>query len=604
MEKKELRNVAIIAHVDHGKTTLVDKILYTCQIFRDHQVIRELILDNKELERERGITIVSKNIAVNYKGVKINLIDTPGHADFGGEVERVLKMADGILLLIDAFEGPMPQTRFLTQKALSLNLIPIVIINKVDKKNCQPDIVYEKTFDLFFNLNATEKQLDFPVLYGSSKEGWISFDWNIPTKDITILLDTIIKHIPAPQHKTGILQLQITSLDYSPFIGRIAIGRIESGFIQEKMPIAIINKEKKITHSYVKELYTFNGLDKIKVKKVFCGDICAITGLENFSIGDTLSNIENPKALPDIKVDEPTMNMLFTINNSPFYGKDGKYLTSNHLQIRLMKEIEKNLALRVKFTNSPDSFIVYGRGVLHLSILIEEMRREGYEFQVGQPKIILKEINGNKCEPIEILIIDVPENYSGKIIELVTLRKGELIFIETKQDIQRLEFRIPVRGMIGLRNYLLTASSGKAVISHYFYSYELWKGNISLRTVGVLISMDQGISTVYKIDKLQNKCKFFIAPGEKVYEGMIIGEHSRENDITVNITDNKQLTNFRSTLKDNSAKIVPPIRLSLEEALEYIQEDEYVEITPLHIRLRKIILKENERLVIQKRKLK
>lgn len=604
MQNRQLRNVAIIAHVDHGKTTLVDNILHTCQLFHDHQAVGELILDNNELERERGITIVSKNVSVNYKGTKINLIDTPGHADFGGEVERVLKMADGVLLLVDAFEGPMPQTRFVTQKALALGLKPILVINKIDKENCQPELTYEKVFDLFFHLEATEEQLDFPVLYGSSKEGWMSTDWKQPTENIKVLLDTIIERIPAPMDKLGALQLQITSLDYSSFVGRIAIGRVTRGLIRENMPLALIDREGKIKRSRVKELYKFDGLGKIKVKEVSCGDICAVVGLEGFNIGDTLADEEQPEALPQIEVDEPTMSMLFMINNSPFYGKEGKYLTSGHLHGRLMKETEKNLALRVKSTDTPEAYLVYGRGMLHLSILIEEMRREGYELQVGQPRVILKDIEGRKHEPIEILAVDVPEVYSGKIIELVTLRKGQLVTMESRGDLQHLEFRIPARGIIGLRTYLLTASAGEAIIAHRFDVYEPWKGDIPTRALGVLVSMDKGMATAYRIDKLQDRGKFFIAPGEEIYEGMIVGENSRENDLTVNLSEGKQLTNFRTTSKDDVAKIAPPIHFSLEEALEYIQADEYVEVTPSSIRLRKIILKENERLVVQKRRSK
>lgn len=599
-----LRNIAIIAHVDHGKTTLVDKILHSCKLFSDHQQVGDLILDNNDLERERGITIVSKNVSVTYKDTKINIIDTPGHADFGGEVERVLKMADGVLLLVDAFEGPMPQTRFVTQKALSLGLKPIVVINKVDKENCHPEAVYEQVFELFFHLNATEDQLNFPVLYGSSKQGWMSPRWQEPTDDIFALLDAILTHIPAPEIKEGPLQMQITSLDYSAFVGRIAIGRLARGSAKENMPLALIDAQGNISKSRIKELYVFDGLGKTRALEVFCGDICAVVGVEGFQIGDTLSDANQPEALPCIEVDEPTMNMLFTINNSPFYGKDGKFLTSRHLQERLYKETEKNLALKIVPTESPDAFLVYGRGVLHLSVLIEEMRREGYELQVGQPQVITREVDGKKHEPIEVLTVDVPEQYSGKIIEITTQRKGELLIMESKGDLQHLEFRIPSRGVIGLRNMLLTSSAGEAVLAHRFDSYEPWKGEIPTRSLGVLISMDKGLSTAYRIDKLQDRGKFFIAPGEEVYEGMIIGEHSRENDLTVNITEGKQLTNFRTTSKDDAARIAPPIRFSLEEALEYIQGDEYVEITPKHMRLRKIILKESERLVAQKRRSK
>lgn len=597
-----LRNIAIIAHVDHGKTTLVDKILHSCQLFSDHQEVGDLILDNNDLERERGITIVSKNVSVKYKNTKINIIDTPGHADFGGEVERVLKMADGVLLLVDAFEGPMPQTRFVTQKALSLGLKPIVVINKVDKENCQPELVYEQVFELFFHLEATEDQLNFPVLYGSSKQGWMSTQWQEPTGDILALLDAILTYIPAPKVKEGPMQMQITSLDYSSFVGRIAIGRVARGSIKENMPLVLINSEGKISKSRIKDLYVFDGLGKAKASEVSCGDICAVVGVEGFQIGDTLADVDQPEALPHIKVDEPTMNMLFTINNSPFYGKDGKFLTSRHLQERLYKETEKNLALKIVPTDSPDAFLVYGRGVLHLSVLIEEMRREGYELQVGQPQVIIREVEGKKHEPVEVLTVDVPQEYSGKIIEIATQRKGELLIMEAKGDLQHLEFRIPSRGVIGLRNMLLTASAGEAILAHRFDAYEAWKGEIPTRALGVLVSMEKGLSTAYRIDRLQDRGKFFIAPGEEVYEGMIIGEHSRENDLTVNITEGKQLTNFRTTSKDDAAKIAPPIRFSLEEALEYIQSDEYVEITPKHMRLRKIILKESERLAAQKRR--
>ncbi|WP_103326721.1 translational GTPase TypA [Bacteroidetes bacterium endosymbiont of Geopemphigus sp.] len=597
-----LRNIAIIAHVDHGKTTLVDKILHSCQLFNDHQVVGDLILDNNDLERERGITIISKNVSVKYKNTKINIIDTPGHADFGGEVERVLKMADGVLLLVDAFEGPMPQTRFVTQKALSLGLKPIVVINKVDKENCQPELVYEQVFELFFHLEATEDQLNFPVLYGSSKQGWMSTQWQEPTGNILALLDAILNYIPAPKVKQGPMQMQITSIDYSSFVGRIAIGRVARGSIKENMPLALVNSDGKISKSRIKDLYVFDGLGKAKTPEVSCGDICAVVGVEGFQIGDTLADVDQPEALPHIKIDEPTMNMLFTINNSPFYGKDGKFLTSRHLQDRLYKETEKNLALKIVPTDSPDAFLVYGRGVLHLSVLIEEMRREGYELQVGQPQVIIREIEGKKHEPVEVLTVDVRQEYSGKIIEIATQRKGELLIMEAKGDSQHLEFRIPSRGVIGLRNMFLTASAGEAILAHRFDTYEAWKGEIPTRALGVLVSMEKGFSTAYRIDRLQDRGKFFIAPGEEVYEGMIIGEHSRENDLTVNITDGKQLTNFRTTSKDDAAKIAPPIRFSLEEALEYIQSDEYVEITPKHMRLRKIILKESERLAAQKRR--
>lgn len=592
---QSIRNIAIIAHVDHGKTTLVDKILHTCNLFRDNEASGELILDNNDLERERGITIVSKNVAVTYKGVKINIIDTPGHADFGGEVERVLKMADGVILLVDAFEGPMPQTRFVTQKALSLGLKPILVINKVDKENCRPEEVHEAVFELFFNLEATEEQLDFKTIYGSSKQGWMSTDWRQPTADLTTLLDLILEEIPPAPVPEGSLQMQITSLDYSSFVGRIAIGRVARGVIRENMPISLVKKDGKIVKSRVKELYTFDGLGKQKVQEVRGGDICAVVGVEGFEIGDTIADYENPEALPGISIDEPTMNMLFTINNSPFFGKEGKFVTSRHLRERLFKETEKNLALRVEETQSPDALMVYGRGILHLSVLIETMRREGYELQVGQPQVIIKEIDGVKCEPVETLIVDVPAESSGKVIELVTQRKGEMKVMEPKGDLQHLEFEIPSRGIIGLRNAILTATAGEAIMAHRFKSYEPLRGEIAQRINGVLISMDKGTATAYRIDKLQERGRFFVSPGDEVYEGMIIGENSRDNDMVVNITEGKQLTNFRTTSKDDAAKIAPAVKFSLEEALEYIQNDEYVEVTPQNMRLRKIILKEVDR---------
>lgn len=592
---QSIRNIAIIAHVDHGKTTLVDKILHTCNLFRDNEASGELILDNNDLERERGITIVSKNVAVTYKGVKINIIDTPGHADFGGEVERVLKMADGVILLVDAFEGPMPQTRFVTQKALSLGLKPILVINKVDKENCRPEEVHEAVFELFFNLEATEEQLDFKTIYGSSKQGWMSTDWRQPTADLTTLLDLILEEIPPAPVPEGSLQMQITSLDYSSFVGRIAIGRVARGVIRENMPISLVKKDGKIVKSRIKELYTFDGLGKQKVQEVRGGDICAVVGVEGFEIGDTIADYEKPEALPGISIDEPTMNMLFTINNSPFFGKEGKFVTSRHLRERLFKETEKNLALRVEETQSPDALMVYGRGILHLSVLIETMRREGYELQVGQPQVIIKEIDGVKCEPVETLIVDVPAESSGKVIELVTQRKGEMKVMEPKGDLQHLEFEIPSRGIIGLRNAILTATAGEAIMAHRFKSYEPLRGEIAQRINGVLISMDKGTATAYRIDKLQERGRFFVSPGDEVYEGMIIGENSRDNDMVVNITEGKQLTNFRTTSKDDAAKIAPAVKFSLEEALEYIQNDEYVEVTPQNMRLRKIILKEVDR---------
>ncbi len=592
---QKVRNIAIIAHVDHGKTTLVDKILHQTNLFRDNEETGDLILDNNDLERERGITIVSKNVSVKYKDYKINIIDTPGHADFGGEVERVLKMADGVLLLVDAFEGAMPQTRFVTQKALSLGLKPIVVINKVDKENCRPEEVQESIFELFFNLEATEDQLDFPSIYGSSKQGWMSTDYTQITEDITPLLDAVLEFIPEPVENPGTLQMQITSLDYSSFVGRIAIGRVARGTIKENMPVSLMKKDGKIVKSRIKELYTFEGLGKIRVEEVHNGDICAVVGIEGFEIGDTIADFENPEQLAVIKIDEPTMNMLFTINNSPFFGKEGKFVTSRHLRERLMKEMEKNLALRVEEAGSPDAYLVYGRGILHLSVLIETMRREGYEMQVGQPQVIIKVIDGVKCEPVETLIVDVPAEVSGKVIELVTQRKGDLLVMEPKGDLQHLEFEIPARGIIGLRNNVLTATAGEAIMAHRFKAYEPWKGDIPQRMSGVLISMDKGSATAYRIDKLQDRGRFFVNPGEEVYQGMIIGENSRETDMTVNITEGKQLTNFRTTSKDDATRIAPAIKFSLEEAMEYIQADEYVEVTPQSMRLRKIYLTEIER---------
>ncbi|SEN92002.1 GTP-binding protein [bacterium A37T11] len=598
---QKVRNIAIIAHVDHGKTTLVDKILHFTNLFRDNEQTGDLILDNNDLERERGITIVSKNVAVKYKDVKINIIDTPGHADFGGEVERVLKMADGVLLLVDAFEGPMPQTRFVTQKALALGLKPIVVVNKVDKENCRPEEVYESVFELFFNLDATEEQLDFPVLYGSSKQGWMSRDWKRPTTDLTEMLDDILEYIPAAPYFEGTLQMQITSLDYSSFVGRIAIGRVARGVIKENQPISLMKRDGKVVKSRVKELYTFEGLGKIKVTEVKSGDICAVVGIEGFDIGDTIADFENPEQLEVIHIDEPTMNMLFTINNSPFFGKEGKFVTSRHLHDRLYKEMEKNLALKVIPTDSADAFLVYGRGILHLSILIETMRREGYELQVGQPQVILKEIDGVKCEPIEILVVDVPAEVAGKVIELVTQRKGELHIMETKGDMQHLEFDIPSRGIIGLRNNVLTATAGEAVMAHRIKGYEPWKGTIPGRLAGVLVSMEKGTTTAYAIDKLQDRGRFFVDPGVDIYEGQIVGEHIRDNDLVVNITKGKQLTNMRASGSDDNVRIAPAIKFSLEESMEYIQSDEYIEVTPKSIRLRKIYLNENERKINAKK---
>jgi GTP-binding protein len=594
---QKIRNIAIIAHVDHGKTTLVDKILHSCSIFRDNEQTGDLILDNNDLERERGITIVSKNVSVQYKDVKINIIDTPGHADFGGEVERVLKMADGVLLLCDAFEGAMPQTRFVTQKALALGLKPIVVVNKVDKENCRPEEVYEQIFELFFNLEATEEQLDFPVIYGSSKQGWMSTDWQKPTTDIFALLDAVVANIPPAPINDGTLQMQITSLDYSSFVGRIAIGRVHRGTIKENQPVTLIKRDGKIVKSRVKELYTFEGLGKIRTTEVSSGDICAVVGIDGFDIGDTISDFDAPEQLPVISIDEPTMNMLFTINNSPFFGKEGKLVTSQRIKERLYKEMEKNLALKVIETASPDSWLVYGRGILHLSVLIETMRREGYEIQVGQPQVIVKEIDGKKHEPIETLIVDVPGEVSGKVIELVTQRKGELLIMEPKGDLQHLEFEIPSRGIIGLRNNVLTATAGEAIMAHRFKAYEPWKGTIPGRSNGVLVSMDKGQTTAYSIDKLQDRGRFFVDPGVDVYEGQIMGEHIRDNDLVVNIVKGKALTNMRASGTDDNARIAPAIKFSLEEAMEYIQADEYIEVTPASMRLRKIFLTEQERKV-------
>ncbi|GGD53682.1 GTP-binding protein [Emticicia aquatilis] len=591
-----IRNIAIIAHVDHGKTTLVDKIIHASKIFRENQEFGDLILDNNDLERERGITIVSKNVSVRYNGVKINIIDTPGHSDFGGEVERVLKLADGVILLVDAFEGPMPQTRFVLGKALQLGLKPIVVVNKVDKENCRPDEVHEQVFDLMFNLEATEDQLDFPCLYGSSKQGWMSTDWKTPTTDIVPLLDAIIEHIPASPVVDGTAQLQITSLDYSSFVGRIAIGRVARGVLKEGMQVALCKADGSIKRNKIKELQVFEGLGKVKVAEVASGEICAITGIEDFEIGDTIADMENPEALPRISIDEPTMNMLFTINNSPFFGKEGKFVTSRHLRDRLMKETEKNLALRVQSGDTEDKFLVFGRGILHLSVLIETMRREGYELQVGQPQVLYKEgENGERLEPIETLVVDVPEETAGKVIELATQRKGELLIMEPKGDLQHLEFNIPSRGLIGLRSSVLTATFGEAIMNHRFKSYEPFKGAIAGRVNGSLIASGNGPATPYSIDKLQDRGAFFIDPGEEVYMGMVIGEHNRQNDIVVNVQTAKQLTNMRASGSDTNVKIAPKINFSLEDAMEYIQKDEYLEITPKSIRMRKIYLDENER---------
>ncbi len=594
----DIRNIAIIAHVDHGKTTLVDKILHATKVFRDNQETGDLIMDSNDLERERGITIFSKNAAVIYKGVKINVIDTPGHSDFGGEVERVLKMADGVLLLVDAFEGPMPQTRFVLQKALQLNLKPIVVINKVDKPNCRPDEVYDAVFELFFNLDATEEQLDFPTFYGSGKNGWFNNSIT-PAKDITPLLDGILEYVPEPKVGEGTLQMQITSLDYSSFLGRIAIGKVARGAIKESQQIALVQVDgiKKLK---VKELYVFEGMGKKKVMEVLAGDLCAVVGLENFNIGDTIANAENPEALPVISVDEPTMSMLFSINNSPFFGKDGKFVTSRHLRDRLMKETEKNLALRVEDTDSADSFLVFGRGILHLGVLVETMRREGYELTVGQPQVLVKYIDGKKCEPYETLVVDVPAEYSGKAIDLVTQRKGELHVMETKGEMQHLEFEIPSRGLIGLRSNLLTNTAGEAVMAHRFIDYKPWKGQIPGRNNGVLISKNLAALTAYSIDKLQDRGSFFVNPGEEVYVGQIIAEHIKPGDLIVNATEGKKLTNMRASGSDDSVRLVPKIEMSLEECMEYIQQDECIEVTPKNIRMRKVILDEDERKKVQK----
>jgi GTP-binding protein len=594
-----VRNIAIIAHVDHGKTTLVDKILHTTKVFRENQETGDLIMDSNDLERERGITIFSKNAAVEYKGIKINVIDTPGHSDFGGEVERVLKMADGVLLLVDAFEGPMPQTRFVLQKALHLQLKPIVVINKVDKPNCRPDEVHDAVFELFFNLDATEEQLDFPTIYGSSKQGWMNTSLT-PTEDITPLLDAILQYVPEPKVQEGTLQLQITSLDYSSFLGRIAVGKVARGSIKEGQNIALVQADGTIKKSKVRELYTFEGMGKKKASEVFAGDICAVVGLEEFNIGDTIADPENPEALPVISVDEPTMSMMFSINNSPFFGRDGKFVTSRHLRDRLMKETEKNLALRVEDSDSADSFLVYGRGILHLGILIETMRREGFELTVGQPTVIVKEINGKKSEPYENLVVDVPQEFSGKVIDLVTQRKGEMLVMESKGEMQHLEFEIPSRGLIGLRSQMLTNTAGEAVMAHRFTEYKPWKGNIPGRNNGVLLSKNQEKTTGYSIDKLQDRGRFFVDPGEDVYAGQIIAEHIKPGDLVVNATEAKKLTNHRASGSDDAARIAPKIQMTLEECMEYIQQDECIEVTPKVIRLRKVILQEEERKKVQK----
>ena len=592
---QKIRNIAIIAHVDHGKTTLVDKMLLAGKLFREGQAEPDQFLDSNDLERERGITILAKNVSINYKGYKINIIDTPGHADFGGEVERVLNMADGCLLLVDAFEGPMPQTRFVLQKAIQIGLKPIVVINKVDKPNCRPSEVQEMVFDLMFSLDATEDQLDFPTIYGSAKQGWMSEDWQKPTTDITALLDAIIKYIPEPQVLEGPSQMLITSLDYSKYVGRIAVGRVHRGELCEGQDIVLCKRDGSQVKSKIKEIDVFEGLGRTKVQSVKSGDICAVIGIEGFEIGETIADALEPEALPTIAIDEPTMSMLFTINNSPFFGKDGKYVTSRHIYERLQKELDKNLALRVKPTDSADSWLVYGRGVLHLSVLIETMRREGYELQVGQPQVIIKEIDGVKCEPVEQLTINLPEECSSRIIDMVTKRKGEMTMMESKNGRMHLEFTIPSRGIIGLNNAALTASAGEAIIAHRFLEYQPWKGEIERRTNGSIIAMETGTAYAYALNNLQSRGRFFIAPGEEVYAGQVVGEHTKENDLVVNVTKSKKLTNMRASGSDEKVSLAPPTIFSLEDALEYIKSDEYVEITPNYMRMRKIILDETER---------
>jgi len=595
MDVNKIRNIAIIAHVDHGKTTLVDKLLHAGHLFKDHEHPGELIMDSNDLERERGITILAKNVSVRYKDYKINVIDTPGHSDFGGEVERVLNMADGCLLLVDAFEGPMPQTRFVLQKALQLGLKPILVINKVDKKNCTPDEVHEQVFELMFSLDATEEQLNFPTFYGSAKQGWMSSDWKTPTTDITTLIEGVIEFIPEPKVDVGLTQMMITSLEYSAYIGRVAIGRVQRGTVKPGQQIALVKRDGKIVKTRIKEVYIFEGFDKKKVEQVNAGEICALVGLEGFEIGDTVADVDKPEALKSISIDEPTMSMLFTINNSPFYAKEGKYVTSRHVKERLEKELEKNLALRLGETGSADSFTVYGRGVLHLSVLIETMRREGYELQIGQPQVIFRDINGVRSEPVEELTIDLPEAVAGKAIETVSIRKGEMLNMEPKGDRMILKFLIPSRGIMGLRNYLLNVTAGQAVVTHRFKEYQPYKGEIPGRINGSLIVMEQGEAIAYSLHNLQDRGKFFINPGEAVYEGQVIGEHSRNGDLVINVTKTKKLTNMRASGSDEKMKIAPPLKHTLEEALEYIQADEYVEVTPQSIRLRKIYLNENER---------
>jgi GTP-binding protein len=592
---QNIRNIAIIAHVDHGKTTLVDKMLLASKLFRENEQVGELILDSNDLERERGITILAKNVSVNYKGIKINIIDTPGHADFGGEVERVLNMADGVLLLVDAFEGAMPQTRFVLQKALQLGLKPIVVVNKVDKPNCRPEEVQEEVFDLMFNLDATEEQLNFHTIFGSAKQGWMSNDPHVVKEDINDLFDAIIEYIPAPTQLEGTPQMLITSLDYSSYVGRIAVGRVHRGELREGMLVGLAKRDGSVIKSRIKELDEFTGLGRTKVDRVVSGDICALVGIDDFEIGDTITDPENPEPLDPIAIDEPTMSMLFTINNSPFFGKEGKFVTSRHIHDRLVKELDKNLALRVEKSEAQDSWVVFGRGVLHLSVLIETMRREGYELQVGQPQVIIKEIGGEKCEPMEQLTINVPDEFSGKIIEMVAVRKGEMLNMERKGDRVNLEFMIPSRGIIGLRNNVLTASAGEAIMAHRFVDFEPYKGEIERRNNGSIIAMESGTAFAYAIDKLQDRGRFFVSPQEEVYAGQVVGEHCKDGDLVVNVTKSKKLTNMRASGSDDKVRLIPPVVFSLEEALEYIKEDEYVELTPKSIRLRKIILDENER---------
>jgi GTP-binding protein len=602
IKREDIRNIAIIAHVDHGKTTLVDRILYQSHLFRENQQVQDLVLDNNDLERERGITILSKNVSVRYKGVKINVIDTPGHSDFGGEVERVLNMADGVLLVVDAFEGPMPQTRFVTQKAIELGLKPIVVINKVDKPNCHPDLAQEAVFELMFNLGASDEQLDFPTVYGSAKNGWMGPDWNTPTSDISYLLDTIIEHIPAPKVEPGNLQMMISSLDYSSYVGRIAVGRVKRGTIQWGQTVSLVKRDGTVQTSKIKELYVFEGLGKEKYKEpVEAGEICALLGLDDFEIGDTVADAENPEQLTPIKVDEPTMSMLFTINNSPFFGKEGKYVTSRHLRDRLFAELEKNLAMRIEETDSPDRMNVFGRGILHLSILIETMRREGYELQVGQPQVIIKEIDGQKCEPVEQLTVLVPEEMSSRVIDYVSRKKGELMSMDTVNDRVHLNFTIPSRGLIGLTNQLLTATEGEAIISHRFIEFQPWKGEIAGRHVGSLIAMETGQAYAYSLNKLQDRGRFFIEPNDPVYAGQVIGEHIRQSDLVVNVCKSKKLSNMRAAGSDEKLILAPAIKYSLEQYMEFIAKDEYLEITPQSLRVRKIILDETERKRAEKR---